>query len=92
MSHVVLIAIAKKRPMPLMMNFQSTAHNRIFKSPKFLMFNAQSHNNSRRILETLIMSKQSKHIVIRPSLNLSRPINQSRLSLDPINRSGQRTI
>jgi len=55
MSHVVLIAIAKKRPMPLMMNFQSTAHNRIFKSPKFLMFNAQSHNNSRRILETLIM-------------------------------------
>ena len=91
MSHAGLIAIAKKRPMPSMMTSRSTARDRTFKTPRFLISNAQSHHNLRRSLETLIMSKQSKPIAMRPSLKSSRQKKPYRLSLEPTRSSGQKT-
>lgn len=91
MSHAGLIAIARKRLTPSMMISLSTERGRTFKAPWFLISNAQSHNNLRRSLETLIISKQLKPIAMRPSLNPSRQKKPSRLSLEPTRRWGQKT-
>jgi len=92
MSHVALIVIARKRPTPLMMTSALMALDRTFKTSRFLISNAKSNNTLRRNLETLIMSKQLKHIATRAKLNPSRLKKTFRLNLaSTTRRSGLKT-